>query len=381
MKRLLLLLAVFIPNVARGADLRWLRLEASWFSNYNPSSFNTFAVNSATDAVEYVFQCREACAIDTLCVRLGTANGTPPQYQLSLQGVAAATGRADGSIKSSGNAKGTFTPSGSDDGTVKCVTVTSNYSCSRGEFLAIVGAGTGSPSNPDGSNYETFTTSNNNWPNQAVPHGFSVDSGVATSFAGPAPFGYKCGSAVYGNPVETVATRDFGLDSSFDEWGNYFVVPSGSCTTFKVGGFRFTGYMDLAGSSSIVSLYSGTTALQNLTIDGDYWHSAGSNNGAPLFFDEASLSTLNCGTAYRIAIAPQSNGGTKQGLGYFSTRAAGDMDAFPLGVNYYASKRVDGGAWTDVTTERMYIEPIIQDMTATSGGILGSPTSINGGMQ
>src|SRR5438105_4685448 len=91
------------------ADAKYLLINPGYQvgSSYVPTSF---ALDQTTDQIEYIFQAAEAITITRLGFRYGTRTGTPPTYQVSLQGVDG-TGVPDGTVKGGGSpASATFTP-------------------------------------------------------------------------------------------------------------------------------------------------------------------------------------------------------------------------------------------------------------------------------
>lgn len=382
MKRLVTFLGSLLlwASPAVAADPRWLPIETSPWWGWGNSSWNAQSLNATTNWVELMFTCKEACAIDTLCYRQDTTTLTPPAnaYKVSLEGVSTSTGRADGTVKSSTNATKNFTPAAATDGQIVCQALTASYTCTRGEVLAeTIRYNTGTVT----ANFTSFDYNNNNMPGSFVPYAYNVVTSVGTADSGLIPYGYKCGSAVYGMPVETLSNQTFGSDSTPDERGNVFTEPSGSCSTFKVGGVRFQGQLTCSTNTAKLILYSGTTALQTLTVQCAQQkdNAGGGVAWYEYYFSDSSLTALTCGTNYRIALQPQTTGGSQVGLNYFTVHAAGDMDAFPLGTAMYGTSRTDAGAWTDDTLRRYAIEPILQDITAGSGTI--SRKDMNGGLQ
>src|SRR5690349_17324025 len=93
-------------------------------------SLVTFALDASNDALEIIFQAREAITISRLWFRHTAITGTSPVYQISLQGVDA-SGNPDGTIKASGNAKATFTPTAGNNNVGQWANLTSSYTCTR----------------------------------------------------------------------------------------------------------------------------------------------------------------------------------------------------------------------------------------------------------
>lgn len=374
MKRLLFLFAMLIAGTAQAADTGQLIIPSIFGSDMS-ASWDNHNLDASTDALEWQWQCEEACTIDSLCYRYGARTGTPPTYQISLQGVAS-TGRADGTIKSSTNAKATFTPPANttQDDTFQCKTLTSGYACTKGEFLStVIGYSSGTIS---GANFGSFSYGNGNDTDLRFPSPVTVDAGTGTRRSGGIPWGYKCGSTFYGPQYQSAGQMDFGADSTPDERGNIFTIPAASCDTFKLDKATFKGYIDSAGSTLTLVVYEGTTVRQDVVIDGDLALSGGWSEGV---FEEGY--TFACGTAYRIVVKPQANGGTKAGLWKIDFASAGAQNSLPLGTSMYYTSRTDAGAFTDTDTSRAVINLSISDITEPSAGGVSVPRKLKGGFQ
>jgi hypothetical protein len=378
MKKLLALFTLLFVTNAFAADVGELIIPA-FPSNTMSASWNDFNLDEANDQIEYMFQCEEACAIDALCTREGTPAGTPPGYQVSLQGVNTSA-RADGTIKSSANAKGNITLPGA--GNFSCTTLTSSYTCTKGEFLSGVVIYNGSGT-INGSNYAPFTYSNQNIDGTRYPMTWTKNdnggSPVTTYRSGPPIFGYKCGSTYYGFQPQSAAQFDFGANATPDERGNIFTIPSASCSTFKIDKIRATGYLNAAASTIDLVIYEGTTVRQTVTLDTDY-DTSGSGG-----FIEGSFSegyTFSCGTAYRATLKPASTGGTSTGLWYVDFTANGAMNSLPLGTSMYYTSRTDAGSFSETDTRRAIIDLVLSDVTAPAGsGGLKNHNHVAGGAQ
>ncbi len=324
------------------------------------------SLNSNVTSAWWVFQARDAIEVQYLGFAYNSRTGTPPTYRISIQGVTAATGLPDGTIKgASNNCYATFTPpaDASWNATFRWVDlgVGNHYTTTRGELLAIVvdySSGTA-----DASNFSSigYILSNING-RQGLPYAGHESTKVQ---AYPV-FGYASASASYGNPVKTVSTTAFSSNSSPDEYALSFTVPVSVCSTYKVLGAEATISNAATAKTVLVSLYSGTTTLQSVTFASDVASTVGSYTVARYMFDEATLSTLACGSQYRLAFAPQETTANYVLVG-LNTQNAQDIGAWPGGVNWLLSTRIDSGAWTDTTTTRPLVSLIVADMTPPGG--------------
>jgi hypothetical protein len=340
-------------------------------------SFSSFSLDSSTDAIEYIFQATDTTGLCELLVRYQTRAGTPPTYQISVQGVDG-SGRADGVIKDdggAGDASTTFTPpaDGTWDGTMRRFTPTQCYVPTRGQWLAIVISYSSGTIN--GSNLGQFSTHFGGTA-RAAPYIVRVDSGAGTKFAFLPLFGYSNGSgAVRGFPVEAINITQYSSDSTPDERAVRLALKSGECSTFTLRGVRAQIRTPAAATALTVALYSGTSVLQTITLDSDQMGNNASND-QPLTvrWTDSTLSTLTCGSAYYIGFQAGSTS-MNIALRELVVDAAGDMEALPGGADIYAATRSDAGAWSDATSTRYVVELLIESVTAASGGsgrVIGS---------
>lgn len=327
-----------------------------------------FAINANNDSIEWIVQLPEATTITAIGFLYGVRTGTPPTYRASLQSVNT-SGRASGTVLGGGSpASATFTPPADAtwNGTYQWVTLTNGYAGARGEVLSIVldySSGT-----VDGSNNSSFVTFARYVTNGAAfPTVHHVDAGVGTRQVSFPAVAWKSASKTYGWPVVSFNSTALNSGTTPDEQAISFNVPSTWWSTYKVVGVEFKARANASGTTLKVALYTGTTELQNITVDLDLANTGTSTNVWRVYFDEESLSTLNAGSTYRVGFAPQ-----EVGASFFiqtmTTAAASDASAWPGGSVFAYSTRTDGGAWTDDATSRPLANLILSDITAPAGG-------------
>jgi hypothetical protein len=336
-------------------------------------SISAFILNASTDRMEYVFRvpAEWSGAITRVGFRQGTIVGTPGAVRCSLQGVDG-SGNPDGSILAAGSAYGDYTPVSGNNNTWQWVTLGATHTPSPGDILSLNITPQGTI---DGSNTASFTATFGGTTN--FPYSIQNDAGSRTRGTGVAAFGYGTAGTAFGHPIATAVTQTYNSGSSPNEYALRFVVPSGWGSTVGVTGVEIVG-VSAAGGVAVVTLYDGTTALQTVTLDGDALQNGSTSRPIRVPFAAASLSALTVGGVYRIGVAPQNaNAFAFVGL---SVAAAADLDAYPYGQAWHMSSRA-GGAWTDVTTTRPYIFPILGDVTTTGGGgSLMRPVGQRGGL-
>lgn len=200
------------------------------------------------------------------------------------------------------------------------------------------------------------------------PYGYEITTGTTLARVNSAcpGFYYSTASRTYGFPMETFATIAINNTSAPAEAGMTFRIPSTVCSTYKVAGLRLGAQLSTGGFDLV--LYSGLTALQTTSFDGDQTH-VGNQSHNELRFNTATLSTLNSGTDYTITIKPTSatNFGTFAYMTFANTNHKQVFIADPTNI-VYVSRNTGGGAFTSNTTRLFSMQILIEDMAFTGGG-------------
>ena len=339
---------------------------------------DNFSLDGTTDQIEWVFQSETSSPITQLCARYNDSVGTPPEYKISLQGVDETSNPAasDGTVKESGNASATFTPPAdtSWDNTFQCHTLTSSYTPSIGERLAIVIEDSGTP---DGSNYGQWTaTWNNSVINTLTEYAIVTNAGSPSTKDREYPiYAYKTASTTYGRPILETGWNFTGpTDPRFnssdtpDERGLRFRFGEGQTCTYSIQYIEWQGRAAGAGSITINLRNDSDTLIDSATYDSDLNSQEGLVTGVHrVWFDDGD--SLNCNDWYRVTLVP---GSDDTGLDYVEGPAAADMDALPGGTNFYETNRTNAGSWTNDTDRRPSIALGIFNFSASGGGGGGS---------
>jgi len=324
-------------------------------------------LDATTDQAEFIWQAPEAITITRIGIRVGTITGTTPTFKGSVQGVDG-SGNSDGTIKGGGSpASKTFNPTslGWSNNTWHWITLDNSYACTRGEFLSVVVAYDSGTIN--GSNSLQVTLGWASGHNHATPYAISNEAGSRTKQTVCAVFGLGSAGTAYGRPMLSITQQTFSSSTTPDEYALGFTLPSTWGSTFQVGGVE--AYRDpIAAQNDLVTLYSGTTTLQDVTPDGDITSSASVPHVYEIFFDETSLTTLNFGSTYRVGITPQGTTSSGNTIPILEVESAADFEAYSGGQLFFLSTRTDAGAWTDTTTKRPLLGLIITDWSVSSGG-------------
>lgn len=166
-------------------------------------------------------------------------------------------------------------------------------------------------------------------------------------------------------PPCSITNSTYNTGSTPDEYALYFKV-LGPCT---VSGAQIYGGSSANGADFDVILYDsdGTTVLKSKSMDGDTRAGTTSTNPATVLFSSGQNLTAN--TFYYLALKPTTANNVRL-LRLTSLPSAASMDSLPGGQNFYESTRADAGSWTNSTTSRPLIMPIITaiDNGSSTGG-------------
>jgi hypothetical protein len=338
--------------------------------NTPAASSHTLSANN--NAVAFIFRADNTEALTHGWIRYGVRTGTPPTYRLSLQGVSAATGFPDGTVKGGGSPVSvTFTPpaDASIDGLGQWLAFANSYTPTLGELLALVfdySSGT-----VDGSNNSSITT---HWTNCAplsgigasFPQALRQTTGTWAGQAAIPAFCVRGSTRRYGFPYQAMYnTRS--ASTVGHRRALKFNLPTSFCSTYKLAGFRMVGSIAAAtGKNPVAAVWDSTSSLQSLTLDSDVGGVVTSAYVTSEFVGVGTPATLNAGTDYYIGlqVADATNGGVL--LNGVQLGEANDRLAFPLTTSDCLSS-YDGSNWTDDTTVRPFVELIFDDITAPSG--------------
>lgn len=348
------------------------------FATASPPAYNNVALDASTDKVGWIFLAADGETITKLGCRVNATTGTIPTYRISLQGVNLSTGMPDGTVKGASNdAYATF--SSVTTSAFNYFTMTGSYTPSGVELLALVVEYSSGTIN--GSNFMSVSSDLDmmstriNFPKAVVD-----TTGSWANRALMPIYAYQTASRTYGTPIASVTATTYSSDSSPNERALRFTLPAAMSDTHKIAGVRFIATSPAANKSIKVAIYSGTTELDAYTIDGDLSTATGSGYRSwSLLFSQATLDTLSFGTTYRIGFAPQETSANFV-LPTITVTTAAELDAFP-GSNDWAMSHRAGGAWTDVDTERPFVEPLWDDVTEPAGGgTTGIAALVGGGL-
>jgi hypothetical protein len=146
-------------------------------------------------------------------------------------------------------------------------------------------------------------------------------------------------------PILTLTTAQFGMDSANDEFALRFQLPA----SVQCDGAWLWGEID-ADADVVIYDSNGTTVLGSASIDA----SARPGTGPSKHHARWPAVTLQANTTYRVSLKATTI--IEQTLLYnWTANSAGLMAAAHGGVEWYRSKRADGGSWTDENTIRPFM--------------------------
>lgn len=347
------------------ANALFQRLVGTLMPTGDTRAYTTFMTNEATDSIVWVFQAPEAATIEKLGYTVSNLTGTQPTYRISLQGVNS-SGSNDGVIKGGGSPASAAFITASTGWTWR--TLDNSYTCSRGEFLAIVIEY--SSGIIDGTHNTLFAIamSGINCLTNRFPYVIQVNAGTPTLIQDWPIFSFGSSSKVYGYPL----SRYFPFASVFSAvsdaaLGIKFTLPASWGVTYKILGVRFFGALSNVGQPSVnLRLYDtdGSTILQELVVSTNYKTMDGANGLFEWYFDETNLSSLKFGSTYRLVVNDASQASFF--VDEIQTATSSDMSAYPLGQFCFETALVSG-VWADDPTFRPVMEPILSDITVPLG--------------
>lgn len=308
-----------------------------------PSVDNVVLLDASGEKYALIFRAPKTGTLDRFEVRLGAVTQAPASgLKFSFQTVDLTTGHPDEVV----DENATVTAGLTAQAWVNPGSFSSGRSVTRGDLVAAVvefaawaagdslqlsawyGAGDVAPVHTTYADHKTV--------------------GAWAKNTSPPPFALRYTDGSYAvipgvHPASAVNAIGFTSSSTPDERGMRFTLPFAA----RLRGVLFR--LENAASASVdVVLYQDSTVLETIALDTDTMYSVGAARPAMALFD----SLLSANTLYRVVVKP---GATSLAIFDFEVAAAAIMDAFGGGQNFHYTQRTDGGAWTDTTTKRPWM--------------------------
>lgn len=155
-------------------------------------------------------------------------------------------------------------------------------------------------------------------------------------------------------PILSGSLRAFNNGSTPDEVGLRFKYP------FKCELAGAIVRVATASSSYVITLYDAAdVVLKTITVDTDI--QANTSSTQPDFYPfTGTLPVITAGAIYRLTVTP--NSATNVTLAEYDIDSAGTMESHSGGVEIYRTERTNAGAWTDTTTARSMVIPLVASL-------------------
>ena len=294
--------------------------------------------------------------------RTVTTGGT---MDVRLETVSLTTGDPTGTLLGT-NSNGSQVVADSDDNTNFATQMTADCTVTKGQLLALVVVA------PSGVSVQVaqWLTVNFNPSDQRFPYSdYYTSSWAKTAGWMAAGLEYDDGSVCYGIdqpfPIKTLtALTTFSNSSTPDERGWYFRRPVSDALV----GIWFQG---ARGADMDVVVYdSDSNVLLTESFDKDVTQGTGFH-----FLSFTSQVTITANSWYRVVLKPTT--ASSISIATFDVATAAHMDAFQGGQDMHYTSRTDAGAWTNVTTTRLFGGLAFERSTAAAGGV--RQVNVNGG--
>lgn len=326
--------------------------------------FSGITIDATGEKAAFIFRVPKPGTLDLVEFPLGAISNSQ-SIRVSFQDIDPATGFPDETqdqfrdiaapAASAWNIPGLMTSTGADGGVKRTVTA--------GDWLAVVIEFTSTIGNVIANYGPSLSSQLHTLPYCAQ----KVAAGPAWAMLSGAPmFALKYNDGTYdwiggdALPVKTFTAHTYNNGTAgADEHALMFQFP------FGVTAKGFWARIDLDGDVDIV-LYDDTTVLQTASLDkeGRVTTTPGILYG---FFPAPQVLLAN--TDYILSVKPTS---ATSIIAYsFDVNAVANLQAAPCGSNFRYASRIDAGAWTELTTRRMFVGLLVSAVDIPAGGAAG----------
>lgn len=360
------------------------------FSGNPGFTSNTF--DTVGDFIGMMFRLDEDATITTVGVRQSTrvnsvySSTPPPQPNAFIGTVRIGIRTIDNTnglpsttwVGGSSNYVDVSSWTAANDNTFVTVTLPSNASLSRGVPYCVYAEYVTAPSGTFStvgsvslSNQFSSSVLNSSYPYTVTETTVGTNK---TAGAGFGPWLIRSSTKTYGNPIASFETASIRQDTTPDEIGLGFTMPSGFGSNYKISQalLQIATVGNTSGGTFDIVLYEGTTALQTTTIDINEVAGVGSTRRYDLPFD-VTLSSLTPGTEYIIAVKPNSTVSNENVVvREIALPVSDDKSAYGnYSLKYYS--RTNGGSWSETTTRLPCFGFVIDSVTTSGGSTAANP--------
>lgn len=297
---------------------------------------NSLVIDAAGEKGGMVFEIPKTGNINTIRVRLLTTT-TGQQLTVGIYTVDASgnpTTTAYG-----GMVAGTVSVADTDDNLEKVVTLGTACAATEGDVVAVVVEFTSTAGN--------LQIARGGMLAMGFPYTLAYLAGAWGGRSANVPvvaLGYDDGTYphIYGVVPHTAGITSVAYNSgtvTFDEYGSLWTpdVP------VRLKGLYIPAYAAAAGADAEWIAYDGTTALQTINVDGDFFRSTGVGNVARRF---PTPITINAGESRRLAVRPTTANSVT--LNYFGVGTTAALEA-AMGGSFVGTRRLNQGAWDEAS--------------------------------
>lgn len=318
--------------------------------------FDSMLIDASGEKAAQLFTVSQSGTVTTIRIRINAA--TDPQtlrvglYTVDGSGLPTTTAYG-------GSVYGTATPTANSE---LVVTLGTSATMVRGDRVAVVvefDATVGSVNIGRTGNITTL-----------FPHTALYTGSWAKNAGGPLlSLGYSDGSypPIFGvtPSLANYNSQTFNLNTSgFDEYGFVWTAPFAGRLRGVIGPIATAA----AGADFELIRYTGTTAVETVTIDGDHIVSTFNSRPNHLLFPTGM--TFKRGDVIRVAVRPTTTNGIT--INHLTVGTAAVLEGF-FGTDFKLCRRLDQGAWTDEATMAPIIYPLIDRLEDETGVTFGTP--------
>jgi hypothetical protein len=347
------------------------------------SGWNTLSFTAIGSQYNLMMQAPRDQTVTHIGFNLNTRTGTPGTLTFKLTDVDA-TGNPGTTVYatttiSSDPTVNTFLNYAGATGAISWIPLGTTVSVTRGQWLCatiICAAGTWTASTQQITINYQLQNSNEAHGNRGNTPYASRGSARQDGFVG----GFRNATQAFGYPISSLSSDTYSFTGT--RYGWRFTVPSGMGASVRLCGVRFRAGINTASNVSFIAgPISGSTVTESLS----YSYDTDFQSGAPVGYAREIMFptplTLTAGSEYVIGL---NAGADNVQFGNAKLTAAVDRSAF-VETALFGNARCGSwvsNTWTDDDTRLYLMTPMIDLVTASSGGSsIDIPIGMTGGMR
>jgi hypothetical protein len=325
----------------------------------NTPTYNTLLMDAAGEQAAYIVRAPKAGNIRNVHVRANAVT-TATDSDFRVETVSLTTGLPTGTLWAANTNVTVAAASITANTWIRSGDLTASAVVARRDLLAVVVTPTGTP------NYELSTFAPGGSPGAGFPYAASFTSGAWGKIARVpvVALEYDDGSFDYMPgvlPASALNTHSFNSSSTPDEIAAFFQFP----VPVRLAGVWL--WVDSDNDFDVVVYNGAGTEVETAAEDADV--DAAITPHMPHFVWFAASEAQALSTNFRISIRPTTTANIA--IYSFDVHTAAILDQMAGGQLWHHSTRTDGGAWTQLTTRRLFMGIIVDgldDGVAGGGG-------------